>query len=109
MKKIIVPALPDDQDMVHLLQSLVDAGPGGFSAALDLDVSHIDPLAQVFRVAITAVEQDADRLLIFYEAHYRLFDGCRGVDLTDLRRLVARGVRVEDGWAFDEFVLPTAP
>lgn len=109
MPKITVPFLPKLR-LVEFLQTQCQVEPdsprGPFNAVLDLDVSHIDVHAAVDRVAITEVNIAPQSVVVSYDVHYGIFDGCKGVDLTSYLNKKITGYRTADGWAFDAFVMP---
>jgi hypothetical protein len=109
MPKITIPFLPKLRlvEFLHT-QCQVDAESprGPFNAALDLDVSHVDALAAVDRVEITDVDITPKSVVVSYDVHYGIFDGCKGVNLTSYLDKKITGHRTADGWAFDTFVMP---
>lgn len=107
MAKIIVPALATESQMLSHLQSLVDDEGSDFRGALDLDVSHIDGRAEAYGVRITDVDIGENSIGVSFEVDYSIYNGCKDMDVDDSDEGFVRGVRTEDGWAFDEFVPPS--
>ena len=85
MPKIFVPYLPKPR-LVQFLQTQcqadADGALGPFNNALDLDVAHISPHAAVARVAISELEIETKGMLVSYNLHYRIFNGCAGIEPT---------------------------
>jgi hypothetical protein len=109
MSKITVPFLPKIRLMEYLqTQCQVDADSprGAFNGALDLDLSHIDACAAVDRVAITDVQITPESVLVSYDVHYGIFNGCKGVDVTSYLDKKVAGRRSVEGWQFSKFVMP---
>lgn len=106
MGKIIVPELATAREMERHLQALVDDEQSAFRGALDLDVSHIDMRAQVYRVRITDVTIDGEAIGVSYEADYNIYNGCKDMDVDDSEEGFVEGIRTADGWLFEEFVPP---
>ena len=106
MAKIIVPALPTATEMEHQLQALADDEESAFRGALDLDVSHIDMLAEVYGVRITDVSIDGETIVVSYEVDYSIYNGCKDMEVDDSEEGFVKGVLIADGWLFEEFVPP---
>ena len=106
MSKIIVPALPTAREMEKLLQSLIDDNESDFSSALDMDVSHIDPVAQMDAVRITQVDINGSTIEVQYDVEYSIYKGCRDMNVQDVEELHVFGDLTDDGWAFDEHIPP---
>lgn len=106
MRKIIVPALPNEREMVKLLQSLIDDNDSDFSHALDHDVSHIDQRAQVHAVLITQVDISKSEIEVTYELEYNIYNGCKDMNVVDSEELHVFGDLTDEGWAFDKYVPP---
>jgi hypothetical protein len=106
MEKIIVQALPSEREMEQLLQSLIDKRKGGFSDALDHDVSHIDQRAQVHAVRITDVDVNGSDIAVTYELDYSIYNGCKDMDIVDSEERHVFGELTEEGWVFDKHVPP---
>jgi hypothetical protein len=109
MFKIIIPFLPKPR-LLQFLQTQcrtdADGERGPFAGALDLDVSHINFHAAVERLVITDVEIEPGGLLVSYKVHYRIFNGCAGMDIRsdlDHKVFASKGA---DGWEFEAFVMP---
>jgi hypothetical protein len=111
MPTITIPFLPKLR-LVEFLQTQcqvdADSPRGPFNGALDLDVSHIDALAMVDRVTITDVDITQKSVVVSYDVHYRIFDGCKGVDLSSYLNKKVTGRRCGEGWEFDAFEIPEA-
>ena len=109
MPKITIPFLPKLR-LVEFLQTQcqvdADSPRGPFNGTLDLDVSHIDAHAAVDRVTITEVDITPQSVVVSYEVHYSIFDGCKGVDLTSYLDKKITGHRTADGWEFAAFMMP---
>lgn len=109
MPTITIPFLPKLR-LVEFLQTQcqadADSPQGPFNGALDLDVSHIDALAMVDRVTITDVDIIPKSVVVSYDVHYSIFDGCKGVDLSSYLDRKVTGRRSADGWEFDAFEMP---
>jgi hypothetical protein len=111
MSKITTPFLPKPRLIQYLqtqCQADADGERGPFSGALDLDVAHIDGNAAVDRVTITGIEIEPRSIQVAYDVHYRIFNGCTGVDIQSYLDKKVVGSKAEDGWAFEPFVLPVA-
>lgn len=106
MCKIIVPVLPTAREMEKLLQSLLDDKESDFSSALDTDVSHIDPVAQMDAIRITQVDIDGSSIEVQYDIEYSIYKGCRDMNIQDVIELHVFGDLTDEGWAFDEYVPP---
>jgi hypothetical protein len=108
MPNIFIPFLPKLRLMQYLqTQCQVDRGSshGTFINALDLDLSHIDQNASVEAVVVTNVLIAAETVVVPYDVHYRVFDGCKGVDLKGYLDKKVTGIRTPNGWEFLEFVM----
>jgi len=105
-RTIAIVALDTHEEMRELLESLANDDESDFRLALDLDISHIDPRAQGFDVRFVDVEIKGDHIHAHYEMDYNVYNGCTDMDIYDTYEGCATGVRVEDGWEFDEFVPP---
>ncbi|MCX8500787.1 MAG: hypothetical protein ORO03_03695 [Alphaproteobacteria bacterium] len=105
-RTITVAALDTAEEMRELLESLANDDESDFRMALDLDISHIDQRAQGFDVRFVDVEIKGDHIHAHYEMDYNVYNGCKDMDIDDTYEGCATGVRVEDGWEFDEFVPP---
>lgn len=105
-RTITVAALDTPEQMRELLDSLANDDDSDFRRALDLDISHIDQRAQAFDVRFVDVEIKGDLIHAHYEMDYNVFNGCKDMDIDDTYEGCVTGIRVEDGWAFDEFVPP---
>lgn len=106
MSEITIPFLPKLRLLEFLqTQCQVDAdNPSGpFAKALDLDLSHIDAKAAVDLVFVTDVHITAASVVVSYDVRYRIFDGCKGVDLTSYLDKKVTGLRSADGWKFQPF------
>lgn len=106
--KITVPFLPKVRLLSYLQTQCetADGERGAFHDALDLDVSHIDPNAAFTAVKITGLELEPEGALVTYDVHYRVFNGCAGVDLSSHLGKKVYGMKSAAGWEFDEFVMP---
>jgi len=106
--KITVPFLPKVRLLSYLQTQCetADGERGAFHDALDLDVGHIDPNAAFTAVKITGLELEPDGALVTYDVHYRVFNGCAGVDLSNHLCKTVYGIKSAAGWEFDEFVMP---
>lgn len=105
-RTITIAALDNPEEMRQLLESLANDDESDFRRALDLDISHIDLRAQALDIRFVDVEIAGDRIHAHYELDYNVFNGCKDMDIDDTYEGCATGVRVEDGWEFDEFVPP---
>lgn len=109
MPKIIVPFLPKARLLQFLqtqCQADADDEPGPFNSALDLDVSHISAHAAVERVTITDLEIEPNGMLVSYDVHYRIFNGCAGVDIRSYLDKKVFGSKGAEGWEFEDFAMP---
>lgn len=108
MLKITIPFLPKIR-LIEFLQTQVevdaDSSHGPFINALDLDLSHIDQNASVEAVVVTDVLITAETLAVSYDVHYRVFDGCKGVDIKGYVDNKVTGIRTPNGWEFLPFVM----
>jgi hypothetical protein len=106
---ISIPFLPKPR-LVQFLQTQCQADADGelgpFNSALDLDVSHIKFRAAIERVTITDVEIEPNGMLVSYDVHYRIFNGCTGVDTRSYLYKKVFGNKGGNGWVFEEFVMP---
>ena len=59
-----------------------DSAQGPFANALDLDLTHIDTKAAVEALFVTDLMISAETVVVSYDVHYRIFDGCKGANLT---------------------------
>lgn len=111
MNKITIPFLPKAR-LVEFLQTQcqvdADSPQGPFNGALDLDVSHTDARAMVDRVTISDVDITPKSVVVSYDVHYSIFDGCKGVNLTSHLDRKVTGRRCAEGWEFDAFEMPEA-
>lgn len=106
IRTITIAALDTSEEMRALLESLANDDESDFRLALDLDISHIDPRAQGFDFRFVDVEIKGVHIHAHYEMDYNVYNGCKDMDIDDTYEGCATGVRVEDGWEFDEFVPP---
>jgi hypothetical protein len=82
-----------------------DSTHGAFFDALDLDLSHIDLNASVEALVVNDVMITAETVVVSYDVHYRIFDGCKGMDLKGYLDNKVTGIRTPNGWEFLEFVM----
>ena len=106
MRKIIVPALNTSREMEELVQTLIDDNTSNFSSALDIDVSHIDRVAQMDAVRITLVDINGSSIEVQYDVEYSIYKGCRDMNVQDVEELHVFGALTDEGWVFDEHVPP---
>jgi hypothetical protein len=104
MSKILIPFLPRLR-LMEYLQTQCQGSLGPFINALDLDLSHIDPNASVESLVIADVVITAETVIISYDVHYRVFDGCKGVDQKGYLGKKVTGTRTPHGWEFLRFVM----
>jgi hypothetical protein len=108
MPNITIPFLPRHRLMEYLqtqCQADIDSSHGPFVNVLDLDLSHIDQNASVEAVVVTDLLITAETLVVSYDVHYRVFDGCKGVDQKDYLDRKVTGIRTPSGWEFLRFVM----
>jgi hypothetical protein len=108
MPKIIVPFLPKIRLQEYLqtqCQVDADSSHGPFVNALDLDLAHIDQNASVEAVVVSDVSIKEETAVVSYDVHYRVFDGCKGVDIKDYLDKKVTGIRTPNGWEFLAFVM----
>ena len=103
-RTITIAALDTAEEMRELLESLANDDESDFRMALDLDISHIDPRAQGFDVRVVDIEIAGDHIHAHYEMDYNVYNGCKDMDIDDTYEGCATGVRMEDGWEFEEFI-----
>ena len=106
MPDITIPFLPRLRLLEFLqtqCQSDADGPTGPFTKALDLDLTHIDAKAAVDLVLVTDVHIPAPSVVVSYDVHYRIVDGCKGVDLTSYLDKKVTGRRSPNGWKFQQF------
>ena len=106
MFKIIVPSLPTAREMEKLLQALIDDNESDFSRALDLDVSHIDRVAQMDAAQITNVDINGTSIAVDYDVEYSIYRGCSDMNVQGVEELHVFGELTDEGWVFDEHVPP---
>jgi hypothetical protein len=109
MPDISIPFLPKPRLLEFLqTQCQVDAEDptGPFTKALDLDLTHIDSKAAVELVLVTDLHITAESVVVSYDVHYRIFDGCKGVDVTSYLDKKVTGRRSANGWRFQQFRKP---
>ena len=108
MLKITIPFLPKVR-LLEFLQTQVevdaDSSHGPFVNALDLDLSHIDQNASVEAVVVSDVSIKEETAVVSYDVHYRVFDGCKGVDIKGYLDKKVTGIRTPNGWEFLAFVM----
>ena len=106
MSTVAIPFLPKNQ-LMEYLQTQCHVDPDGtsgpFRAALDSDISHIANNASVEAVCITDVKIFAETVVVSYDVHYRIFDGCKGVDLRSFVDRKVTGIGTPNGWEFLKF------
>jgi hypothetical protein len=108
MPNIIIPFLPRLRLMEYLqtqCQGDADSSHGPFVNALDLDLSHIDQNASVEAVVVTDLLIRDEAVVVSYDVHYRVFDGCKGMDQKGYLDKKVTGIRTPHGWEFLEFVM----
>jgi hypothetical protein len=108
MRKITIPFLPKLRLMEYLqtqCQIDADSSQGPFFDALDIDLSHIGLNASVEALVVTDVIIVSETVVVSYDVHYRIFDGCKGVDLRSYLDKKVTGIREPNGWEFLEFVM----
>ncbi len=109
MPKITLPFLPRSK-LIQYMQTQCETDADGkqsaVNGALDLDVSHLDAHAAVARVAITHAEIQTHRILVCYDVHYRIFNGCTGVDIRSYLDKKVYGSKSANGWEFEDFAMP---
>ena len=54
---------------------------------------------------VTDVLITAETLAVSYDVHYRVFDGCKGVDIKGYVDNKVTGIRTPNGWEFLPFVM----
>jgi hypothetical protein len=111
MPKINIPFLPRIRLMEYLqtqCQVDEDSSHGPFVNALDLDVSHINKNASVEAVILKSAVITADILVVSYDVHYRVFDGCKGVNQRGYLDKKVTGMRTQNGWEFLRFLMTKA-
>jgi hypothetical protein len=104
MSKILIPFLPRLR-LMEYLQTQCQGSLGPYINALDLDLSHIDQNASVEAVVVSDVSIKDEVTIVSYDVHYRVFDGCRGVDLKGYLDKKVTGIRTPNGWEFLRFVM----
>jgi hypothetical protein len=108
MPNIIIPFLPKLRLIEYLqTQCQVEANSshGPFVNTLDLDLSHIDQYASVEAIVVTDVKITAEIVVVSYDVHYRVFNGCKGMDRKGYLDKKATGIRMPNGWKFPRFVM----
>lgn len=109
MQKISIDFLPEG-DLVAFLQGQcplqADGERGAFCSALDTDVSHLGAHAALEQICVTSVVTEPHGMWVCYGLHYRIFNGCAGVDLQGQLDKKVFGRKAENGWEFDAFAMP---
>ncbi|WP_348946433.1 hypothetical protein ABHF33_07805 [Chitinibacter sp. FCG-7] len=103
--RLQLPSSGDDQ-AEQVNQTYIASQLEILRAAMDLDVSDYDELAQLDEIIITAITLDQQAVKIDYQLRFSAFYGCQDIDYHGSCQRVLRGRREGNCLLFTPYTAP---